>query len=56
VNNNTVKLSRQDLVKCMLVFMVRHGCWNKGRWTAPAHITITILLSRRNTHNFVAWH
>lgn len=38
VNYNTVNLSRQDLVKIMLLFMARHGCWNKGRLTAPAHV------------------
>lgn len=54
VNYNTVNISRQDLVKCMLVFMSRHGCWSEGRLTAPAYITI--LLENRNTYNFVAWH
>lgn len=39
VNCNIVNLSRQDSVKCVLVFMARHGCWNKGRLTAPEHVT-----------------
>jgi len=56
VNCNTVKLSRQDLVKFMLLFLARHGCWNKGRFTAPAHVMLTMLLENRNTYNFVAWH
>lgn len=56
MNYNTVKLSRQDLAKFMLLFLARHGCWNKGRLTAPARVTLAILLENRNTYNFVAWY
>jgi len=49
VNYSTVKLSRRDLVKFMLLFLARHGCWNKGRLTAPADVMLTILLENRNT-------
>lgn len=48
MNYNTVKLSRQDLVKFMLLFLARHGCWNKRGLTALAHVTLTIPLENRN--------
>lgn len=39
---NNVKLYRKDWGKYMLLFMARHGCWNKGMLTAPAHCTCNI--------------